>query len=75
MYHIMEDKKDAKDDIKKVYEKKADWAERFALALFGSLVLSQIVSGVPLTSLSVLFGVLATAVSYMYANYLLNKSK
>ncbi|MBI3442153.1 MAG: hypothetical protein HY007_00050 [Candidatus Sungbacteria bacterium] len=46
------------------YEKRADWAERFALALFGSLVVQQIVAGVPITDPSVIVGAFATAPAY-----------
>jgi hypothetical protein len=63
------------ESLKKLYEKKAEWAERFALALFGSLVLGPIVSGLPLTSRQVILGVVATTASYIYANHLLNKTK
>jgi hypothetical protein len=62
-------------ELRRLYEKKADWAERFALALFASLVLGQIVQGVPFTQMSVLVGAGATTSAYVYANHLLNKSK
>ncbi len=68
-------KEDARVALMQLYEKKADWVERFALALFASLVLGQVVQGVPFTQLSVIVGVVATANAYLYANYLLNKSK
>ena len=55
------------------YEKRADWAEHFALALFASLVVQQIVAGVPLTDPSVLVGAFATALAYYNAHRLLNK--
>ena len=61
--------------LKRLYEKKADWTERLALAVFGSLVLGPIVSGSPLTSIQFFFGIVAASVGYIYANYLLNKSK
>ena len=56
------------------YEKRADWAERFALALFGSLVVQQIVAGVPLTDPSVIIGAGAAVLAYYNAHRLLNKA-
>jgi hypothetical protein len=71
-----EDTQEAVDMVlRRLYEKKADWEERFALALFASLVLGQIVQGVPFTQLSILVGSGVTAITYVYAHYLLNKSK
>ena len=63
------------ESLKKLYEKKAEWAERISLAVFGSLILGPIVSGLPLTSRQIMLGIVGTAIGYAYANYLLNKSK
>jgi hypothetical protein len=70
-----EHEREYKVALKRVYEKKAEWAERLALAFFISLVLGQIVKGIPFFQLSVVVGVVITVVVYKYANYLLDKSK
>ncbi|OGZ97850.1 MAG: hypothetical protein A3J10_04345 [Candidatus Sungbacteria bacterium RIFCSPLOWO2_02_FULL_54_10] len=46
------------------YEKLAEWGERVALVLFGSVVVQQIVQGVPLADSSVVIGIIATALAY-----------
>jgi hypothetical protein len=57
------------------YLRKAEWAERFALALFGAMVLQQIVDGTSLLNFSVLSGLVVTAGAYYNANRLLNRVK
>jgi hypothetical protein len=56
------------------YEKKADWMERLALAVFGSTVLGPFVSGEIEIGLIVI-GSIATGYCYGYANYLLDTAK
>ncbi len=61
--------------LKRLYEKKAEWVEHFALALFVSLVLGQIVQGISFTEPTVVVGVIITVGAYRYANYLLKQSQ
>lgn len=57
----------------KQYEKLADWGERFALVVFGSLVVQQFLSRAPIVE--ILLGVVATILTYAISYSLLKKSK
>ncbi|MBI4224992.1 MAG: hypothetical protein HY617_01550 [Candidatus Sungbacteria bacterium] len=58
---------------KKQYEKLADWGERFALLVFGSLVIQQLVA--QHTSWSVIgIGIVVTGAAYKFAYSALKKS-
>ena len=59
----------------KQYEKLADWGERAALGGLGSLVVQQIILGVPLRSPSVIFGIIVSAFAYYKAYQWLKLSK
>lgn len=75
-FRLMEEnEREYRAALKRLYEKKAEWAERFALALFVSLVLGQIGQGIPFWRPTVMVGGIITGVVYTYANRLLNKSK
>ena len=58
---------------RKQYEKLADWGERFALLVFGSLVVRQFVAE-HMSILVVAIGTVATVVAYMFAYSALKKS-
>lgn len=58
---------------KKQYEKLADWGERFALLVFGSLVVQQFVAE-HMSLLVVVIGTIATVGAYMFAYGALKKS-
>ena len=57
----------------KHYEKLADWGERFALLVFGSLVIQQFV-GDRMSGLILAMGVVASAGAYTFAYWALKKS-
>jgi hypothetical protein len=57
---------------KEQYEKLADWGERAALVGLSSLVIQQIVDGSSIFKLSILAGIVVTAMVY-YASYRLLK--
>lgn len=59
----------------KQYDKLADWGERMALAFLVSLVIQRIVTGTPLTSMSMLGGISVTALAYGLAYYWLKRTK
>ncbi|MEK7541323.1 MAG: hypothetical protein AAB533_00540 [Patescibacteria group bacterium] len=59
----------------KQYEKLADWGERVALLLFGSLVVQQLLIGRPLMSGAVLTGAAVTALAYGLAYWWLKQAK
>lgn len=59
----------------KQYEKLADWGERVALVMLGSLVVQQIVSGKLITSGSVLTGAFVTAIAYGVAYRWLKRAR
>ncbi|GEM_PF-5389580 len=54
----------------KQYDKLADWGERAALVGLGSLVVQQIVAGVPITRPSVILGAVVTAGTYFAYSWL-----
>lgn len=58
----------------KQYEKLADWSERVALIGFGSLVVQQLVQGVPASSPSVIIDGIITALAYLVAYHWLKQS-
>lgn len=57
----------------KQYDKLADWGERVALVVFGSLVVQQLIERV--TSLPVIgIGIVLTGAAYLFAYQALKKS-
>jgi len=61
------DIQEAQELTGKQYEKLADWGERAALGGLGSLVVQQIILGVPITRPSVIVGALVSAFAYYKA--------
>jgi hypothetical protein len=57
------------------YAKLADWGERVALAMFGSLVVQRIVQGISIASISIIVGALVAALVYGLAYYWLKQAK
>lgn len=57
------------------YSKLADWGERVALVMLGSLVVEQIVNGAPVMSVSVVVGAFVTALAYGAAYHWLRQAK
>ena len=57
----------------KQYEKLADWGERVALIVFGSLVIQQLITRISLLVIGL--GIMMTVVAYMFAYRALKKSK
>jgi hypothetical protein len=55
------------------YEKLADWGERFALLVFGSLVVQQLTEGA--SRLVIGTGIVITAASYIFAYQKLKRIK
>ena len=66
---------DASTLTREQYEKLADWGERAALVGLASLVVQQIVAGVPVSSPSVLAGGVVTALAYFAAYRWLKQSR
>ena len=62
------------DISSKQYEKLSDWSERAALALLASLVVQQIIAGVPVTHPSVMIGGSIAAGVYFLAYRWLKKT-
>lgn len=58
----------------KQYEKLSDWGGRFALVGLGSLVIQQLVNGVPIANPSVVLGAIITALAYSVAYICLKRS-
>ena len=57
----------------KQYEELAEWGERFALVVFGSLVVQQLVNDA--STLVVGTGMVVTVASYLFAYKALKKAK
>jgi hypothetical protein len=60
-------KKERQELSSRGYEKLSEWLERAALLGLGSLVVQQIVEGVPLFSQQFILGTIATGLVYLSA--------
>ena len=59
----------------KKYEKKAEWSERIALLVLGSLVVEQVIKGGGIKAPLVIFGFISAGLFYFNAERLLAKIK
>jgi hypothetical protein len=58
---------------RELYEKLADWSERFAILIFGSLVIQQLLSDASL--ITIIISLAGTGIVYWFAVYWLRRAK